>query len=206
MSLLNIKSFCGCNEARSTCFAKIISLFLCLCISSPSLAAKISFLRTFGDVAQVANPLSAAGIASQDRGAGHFALIYSQEFALLHASKLIGAANKWEAGKRPYKANKKNRHDGMPSGHTQSAWSAASYIRVFHENPYLSIPFYATSIITGYSRVQTKEHTIWQVVAGAALAELVTYVNSQMEWNKNYAFTSVQIGRNGGSLSLEVRF
>lgn len=62
--------------------------------------------------------------------------------------------------KRPTIEGKKNRYDGMPSGHTASAWVAASYIRTFSEDyKYLSIPLYLTAAVTGYSRIHAKEHT-----------------------------------------------
>ncbi len=168
--------------------------------------SKRSTIRTVGDVFQIINPIAALGIASGDKGAGHFAFIYAQEFTALHATKFIGKEAEWSAGKRPHNSTKKNRYDGMPSGHTLSAWSAAAFIRNFKEKPNLSIPFYVTATVTAYSRVKAKEHTIGQVIAGALLSEVITYANSQMEWSKNYAFVSVNVSKKNPSLFLEFRF
>ena len=44
----------------------------------------------------------------------------------------------------------KDRFDGMPSGHTNSAWVAAAYIRTFSEDyQYASVPLYITAAVTG---------------------------------------------------------
>ena len=163
--------------------------------------------RTFGDYAQVINPLVASAFASQEKGFGHFAIIYSQSFVSMHGIKYIAGQNKWEASRRPNAKNKNDRYDGMPSGHTNSAWVAASYIRTFHKDqPYLSIPFYVTAAITGYSRVYAKEHTISQVVAGAALAEIITHINSKLDWSNDYRSTNFYIGGDEFSASFEFRF
>jgi hypothetical protein len=164
-------------------------------------------IRTFGDYAQILNPIIASGLASKEKGFGHFAIIYGQNLAAVHGTKYIADQNQWSASKRPNPRNKKERYDGMPSGHTNSAWTAAAYIRTFHEDqPYLSIPFYMTAAITGYSRVHAKEHTISQVIAGAAIAEIITYINSNLDWSKNYQPTNFYIGKDQVSASFEFRF
>ena len=166
-----------------------------------------SSLRTFGDYMQIINPIFAAGLASQEKGFGHFAIIYSQTFAIMHGTKLIAKSGKWRISKRPYIENKKDRYEGFPSGHTASAFAAASYVRTFSdEHKLLSIPLYITAAVTGYSRVKAKEHTGLQVVAGAALAEIVTFVNSKLDWSNEYRSTSFQAFPNGGTISFEFKF
>lgn len=164
-------------------------------------------LRSFGDYAQIINPLLAGGLASQEKGFGHFAIIYGESFVALHGIKYASDKSKWSASKRPSIENKKDRYDGMPSGHTNSAWVAASYVRTFSEdNKYWSIPLYVTAAITGYSRVHAKEHTTAQVIAGAALAEIVTYVNSKLDWSNEYRSSNFYIGGDEVSASFEFRF
>lgn len=166
-----------------------------------------SSLRTFGDYTQVMNPLVASAFASQEKGFGHFAIIYTQSFVSMHGIKYIADQNKWGVSRRPNAKNKQERYDGMPSGHTNSAWLAASYIRTFHnDRPYLSIPFYVTAAVTGYSRVYAKEHTISQVVAGAALAEIITHINSKLDWSNDYRSTNFYIDGDEFSASFEFRF
>jgi membrane-associated phospholipid phosphatase len=162
-------------------------------------------LRTFGDIAQVANPMIVAAIASQDKGVGHFGFIYAQSWVIMHGIKLASKSAKAGFSKRPYVDGKKDRYEGMPSGHTVSAWSAASYMRTFGENKLYSIPFYITAAVTGYSRVRAKDHTYAQVIAGAVLSEAVTYINSKLDWSENYVASSVNFGKNTGSISFEIK-
>jgi membrane-associated phospholipid phosphatase len=164
-------------------------------------------LRSFGDYAQIINPLIAGSIASQEKGFGHFAIIYGQSLVAMHSIKYASNQGKWRASKRPFIEGKKDRYDGMPSGHTNSAWIAASYVRTFSEdNQYVSIPLYITAAITGYSRVRAKEHTTAQVLAGAALAEIVTYINSKLDWSNEYRSSDFYIGGDEVSASFKFRF
>jgi lipid A 4'-phosphatase len=186
-----------------------LSIFVFAFFANDSFAAqnRRSSLRTFGDYIQIINPIFAAGFASQEKGFGHFAIIYSQTFAIMYGTKLIAKSGKWRISKRPYIENKKDRYEGFPSGHTASAFAAASYVRTFSdEHKLLSIPLYITAAVTGYSRVKAKEHTGLQVVAGAALAEIVTFVNSKLDWSNEYRSTSFQVFPNGGTISFEFKF
>lgn len=181
---------------------------LCVGINS-SLAAKSrnSSLRSFGDYAQIFNPIIVSGWASQEKGLGHFAMIYTQSFVSMHGIKLISNKAKWGASKRPVIEGKKDRYEGMPSGHTNSAWVAAAYVRTFSEDQkYLSIPLYITAAITGYSRVYAQEHTVVQAIAGAALAEIVTYINSKLDWSNEYQSTNFYVGGDEASASFTLRF
>ena len=175
---------------------------------TPAFAAKSrkGTLRSFGDYMQIINPIFASGLASQEKGFGHFALIYGQTWVTMHSVKIMASKGKWQPGKRPGIDGKKDRFDGMPSGHTASAWAAAAYIRTFSEDyKYLSIPLYITAAVTGYSRVKAKEHTTSQVVVGAALAELVTYINSKLDWSNDYRSTNFYFGGNELTASFQFR-
>jgi membrane-associated phospholipid phosphatase len=68
-----------------------------------------------------------------------------------------------------------NPKNSFPSGHVASTFSAASYLRIRYDNPYIYVPAYAIAVFTAYSRVQPKRHRVIDVVAGAALAEAVSY-------------------------------
>lgn len=184
-----------------------------VCLFVGFLSVNVSFaksrqspLRSFGDYAQIINPIVAAGLSSQEKGFGHFAIIYGQSWGIMHGMKLVSDQAKWKPSKRPLVPNKKDRFDGMPSGHTNSAWVAASYVRTFSEDyKYASIPLYITAAITGYSRVYAKEHTTAQVIAAATLAEIVTYINSKLEWNNEYRSTNFYFGKNEASVGFEFR-
>lgn len=175
-------------------------------VNSTYAKSRQSPLRSFGDYAQIINPVLAAGFASQEKGFGHFAIIYGQSWVTMQGIKLVSDKAKWGASKRPSVNHKKDRYDGMPSGHTNSAWVAASYLRTFSDDyKYVSIPLYITAAITGYSRIHAKEHTTAQVIAGAALAELITYVNSKLKWSNEYRSTNFYFGKNEVSAGFEFR-
>ena len=176
-------------------------------VNSTYAKSRQSAFRSFGDYAQIINPVIASGIASKEKGFGHFAIIYGQSWVAMHGIKLISNKSKWSASKRPNIKDKKDRFDGMPSGHTNSAWVAASYVRTFSDDyKYVSIPLYITAAITGCSRVHEKEHTVAQVIAGAALAEIVTYINSKFKWSNEYRSTNFYFGKNEMSAGFEFRF
>lgn len=155
-------------------------LFMCLLHSSES----HSRLRSFGDAMQMVNPAIAFLTASQEKGIGHFAIIYGEIEAIAQGVKYIGNQSQWNLGQRPCCSQN---YEGMPSGHTASAWSGAAYVRTFsHDYSYLILPLYASSVATAYSRVRASQHTTGQVVAGALLAEAVTFINYKLKWSQNY--------------------
>lgn len=155
-------------------------LFMCLLYSSES----HSTLRDFGDAMQIVNPVIALLSASQEKGVGHFAIIYGEIEAITQGAKYIGNQSQWKLGQRPCCSQN---YQGMPSGHTASAWSSAAYVRTFsHDYTYLILPLYASSVATAYSRVRASQHTTGQVVTGALLAEAVTFFNYKLKWSQNY--------------------
>jgi membrane-associated phospholipid phosphatase len=163
-------------------------------------------LRSFGDYMQIINPVLASGFASQEKGFGHFAFIFGQTLIAAHGTKLVANKSKWGSSKRPHIDGKKDRFEGMPSAHTASAWAAASYVRTFSEDyKYVSIALYLTAATTGYSRIKAKEHTTAQVIGGAALAELVTYINSKLGWSNDYRSTNFYFGSDELTASFQFR-
>lgn len=170
-------------------------------------ASKKTNLTRSGDILQIANPVMASLIANNEKGVGHFGVIYGQSLAFMGASKMIGKSSKLQISKRPAINGKRNRFDGFPSGHTISAWSAASYTRIFSpEKKQYYIPMYFAAAVTGYSRVKAKEHTITQVVAAALLSETITYLNSKANWSMNYQPISIDIGKTHAALGVTINF
>jgi hypothetical protein len=163
-------------------------------------------LQKFGDYGQILNPFIAAAISTQEKGLGHFAFIFAQDMALTHGVKLALASGKAGIGKRPSKSWKKDKYDGMPSGHTASAWVAAAYIRQFEQNKFASIPFYLIAGVTGYSRIKAKKHTTFQVIAGAALSELIVHLNKQANWSQEHKSYQLNLDQHGVSSNWVIRF
>lgn len=184
----------------------LVSILLMLTCCNEAFASNRSSIRTFGDVAQIINPIVAAYSASTEKGFGHFGIIYTQSLATMGALKIVGKSNKWEIGQRPNRAGKKKRFDGFPSGHATSAWSAAAYNRTFSEEyKVFTLPLYISAVLTGYSRIQSKEHTRGQVVAAIALSEAMVLINSKMKWSNEYRSTEVSFAPNAGMLSFKMK-
>ncbi len=69
-------------------------------------------------------------------------------------------------------------YKGMPSGHAGGAFSAAGF--VFYRYGWKpALPMIGLGILTDASRVYAQKHTIWQVLAGSAIA-----------WGWAYVFTT----------------
>ena len=144
------------------------SIILALVIhSSPSASAK-STIEHWGDMTQVIVPAYALGMAMQEddwEGALHFG--YS--FAAMQAS-VIGLKFLIHE-ERPDGSNNRS----FPSGHTAAAFSGATFIHKRYGIERAIVP-YALAGFTGYSRVYAKKHYWHDVVAGAAISGLFTWI------------------------------
>ncbi|MEC8460963.1 MAG: phosphatase PAP2 family protein [Pseudomonadota bacterium] len=70
-------------------------------------------------------------------------------------------------------------YDSFPSGHTSFAFSGPSFER-YRYGFKASIPGYLLAALVGYSRVYGKYHYWRDVIAGASLAELNSYVGFRL--------------------------
>jgi len=124
-----------------------------------------------GDLFRYLSPVAAAlgSVYMEDyKGVGQLAVsvFVTQGFSELMKKTIPERRPDWKPG------NPKN---SFPSGHVASTFSAASYLRIRYDNPYVYVPAYAVAVFTAYSRVQPKRHRVIDVVVGAALAEAVSY-------------------------------
>tara|TARA_R110002072_G_scaffold239665_1_gene397636 strand:- start:3715 stop:4302 length:588 start_codon:yes stop_codon:yes gene_type:complete len=151
---------------------------------------------------KISSPFAAV-ITNNDKGFGHFMVIYKQSVFASSAMKFWSEKNKWEIGKRPVGSF----YNGMPSGHTVAAWAPAAYVRTFSkDHKYLSIPLYASAVAMAYSRVERKYHTVPQVITGALLVEAITYANSKLSWSKDYSPIDVSIDKQSGFFNFNFNF
>ena len=67
--------------------------------------------------------------------------------------------------------------NSFPSGHVSSAFTGAAYIQ-FRYGALYSIPFYAAATYVAYSRVNVRAHYVHDVLAGAALGVVGTYLST----------------------------
>ncbi len=145
---------------------KILLALLCATLSY-SCFAKNKDLETFGDVAQIGIPVSAAAIS----------LMYGDIEGLLQLTE--GAIYTSAATHALKFAIDEERPDGsdldsFPSGHTSAAVQGAAYLQ-FRYGAAFGIPAYALAAVVGYSRVESKHHYWHDVAAGAALATGIQY-------------------------------
>ena len=144
-----------------------------------------STLKKFGDCAQIINPIIAFTVSTQHQGADHYINLHSRSLGIMGASKFIGNKLKVPSSRRPDSLT----YTGMPSGHTTSSWSAAAYVRQYGgEHRWLAVPLYTSALLTAYSRVECKKHTIPQVLVAILLSETmsVQYRDSAIKANLTF--------------------
>ena len=124
-------------------------------------------IQTAGDILQLAFPVTAAGItlAYKDKPGA-----YQLGESLLLT---MGAS---EALKYSLNTRRPNGgHQSMPSGHTSISFSSAEFMRKRYGWEY-GVPAYAVATFVGYSRVESKQHYTKDVIAGAGIGILSSYI------------------------------
>lgn len=119
------------------------------------------------DIFQIANPMGGLIIATIDNRDTDYLLSYIATMGIVGLSKYAGTKTHYYGSRRP----DKTAYTGMPSGHTASAWFAASYTR----NPII----YCSAFYTALARVTRGKHHWYQVCASIALCEFVVLLNSK---------------------------
>ncbi len=120
-----------------------------------------------GDVLQILLPAAAFGgtVLEGDReGAGMFARSFFTSWATTYVLKY--SVDKW----RPSGSNP----ESFPSGHTMGAFAGASFIQQRYGSRF-GIPAYLGAVFTGISRVDSENHFMDDVVAGASISMLSTW-------------------------------
>ncbi|MBL4909390.1 MAG: phosphatase PAP2 family protein [Alteromonadaceae bacterium] len=149
-------------------------IFLLLSTSFLSLSALAkSNTERAGDLLQYAIPLISFSSTllvednNKEHYAGSIAFIKSAVAAELSALAL----------KKSISAQRPNGEccDSFPSGHTTLAFVGASFVQFRYGWKY-AIPAYVAASYVGYSRVQTNQHYTRDVVAGAAIGILSSYI------------------------------
>ncbi len=141
---------------------------LCCVFVSCSGFANNKDLETFGDIAQIGIPASAAIVSmlkGDNQGLGQLA-----EGAVYTA----GATHllKFTIDERRPDGSDNN---SFPSGHTSAATQGAAYLQFRYGAAY-GIPAYTLAAVVGYSRVESDHHYWHDVAAGALLATGIQYL------------------------------
>jgi membrane-associated phospholipid phosphatase len=132
------------------------------------LEAQEPWVGRTGDVLQVAIPALGFGatVGLHDRrGTGQFLEAFVVTVAATGALKLTVARE------RPDGSD----DNSFPSGHTSAAFQGASFIH-FRYGLAKGLPAYAGAVFVGFSRVYADKHYVSDVLAGAALGTLSSWV------------------------------
>ncbi len=147
------------RRALAICFA--------VALLAPGLARAKSGLELYGDIAQFAIP-GLAGVTSLVKkdydGTVQLIVGTGVTLGLVQGLKYATDTERPDGGSRSF-----------PSGHTAAAFAGASYLHYRYGWEW-GLPTYAAAAIVGYSRVEADRHYWYDVVAGAAIANLVAYV------------------------------
>jgi membrane-associated phospholipid phosphatase len=145
----------------------LVVFFLILtCIFPSSLMASDS-VETAGTVIQVVVPAVAYSMTfvnDDDDGRIQFYKSFATTLATTYALKLTIDKKRPNGGSMSF-----------PSGHSSAAFSGASFIQKRYGWLY-GAPAYLAASFVGYSRVEADQHYIEDVLAGAAIGILSTYI------------------------------
>jgi membrane-associated phospholipid phosphatase len=147
------------HVARLLC-APILVVSLLPCHADRAIAAGTDAVRAAGDVLQLILPASAAALtfAHRDRtGTIEFAESAAVSMGLTYALKFAIHERRPDGGSHSF-----------PSGHTAISFCSAEFIRERY-GWRSGIPAFAAASFVGYSRVESKEHYVHDVLAGAAI-------------------------------------
>lgn len=136
-------------------------------VGVPSLSQAKGALEIYGDVAEFAIP-GFAGIAS---------IVKRDKDGVIQLAVGTGLTLGTVTGLKY--AFDTERPDGdprsFPSGHTAAAFAGASYLHYRYGWKW-GLPTYVAAAVVGYSRVEADRHYWYDVVAGAAIANVVAYI------------------------------
>ena len=124
-------------------------------------------IETAGDVLQYVLPAVSAGMVAAHRdgkGAWQFGESFAVTLGTTYALKISIDETRPNGG-----------HYSFPSGHTSSTFSCAEFLRERYGWRY-GLPAYLAAAFVGYSRVESRNHYTHDVVAGAAIGILSSYI------------------------------
>ena len=93
----------------------------------------------------------------------------------------------------------------FPSGHTASAFAGASYLHYRYGWKW-ALPTYAAAAVVGYSRVEADRHFWYDVVAGAAIANVFAYVLTDRVDEGVVIVPILELGKKDFGILARIRF
>ncbi|MDR3208957.1 MAG: phosphatase PAP2 family protein [Rickettsiales bacterium] len=144
------------------------AVFVCSVLITANEVFAKSAIGRLGDLTQVIIPAYAFGMAMNEKdwnGAGQF--IYSFGMTEISVFGLKSIVDE----KRPDGSDK----NSFPSGHAAAAFSGATFIHKRYGIKRAILP-YLMAGFTGYSRISADKHYLHDVVAGAVISGLFTWI------------------------------
>lgn len=149
----------------------IKATLMLLTLSTFTTEATARGLRDIGDSLQVMIPAYALGLAVKEDTDEGVSELWQSVLTTQLATEVLKKATKQ---KRPdYEEGDKK--DSFPSGHSAGAFSGATFIHKRYGLKQAVIP-YTLATVVAYSRVDAKRHHPRDVIAGAGLAGLSTWI------------------------------
>jgi membrane-associated phospholipid phosphatase len=190
-------SICECVRlgVGTRCLPPAITTFLVSVILSllATFNTRADDIRTAGDILQFVLPATAAGLTLGFRDYKG-TLQFGESFAVTEAATYS----------LKYAVNEQRPNGGsgsFPSAHTSVSFSAAEFMRKRYGWAF-GVPAYAAATFVGYSRVEAREHWPHDVIAGAGIGILSSYIftrpykgwNVQVEGDSRYV--GLRLSRN----------
>jgi len=137
-----------------------------LAAAAPATASQ-KFWHTVADVGAIGIPLAAGGITFYESDRNGL-LMLAETGALM-----LGASQGLKYAVREQRPN--GGKNSFPSLHTSAAFAGAGYIHARY-GWRTGLPFELAAALVGFSRVQTRDHHWYDVVAGAAIGEGAAFI------------------------------
>jgi len=141
-------------------------MIVCLCLGSGVVEAE-GWIQTSGDILQFVLPGTATGLTLVHRdwdGALQFGESAALTMGTTYALKYTVNETRPNGGSQSF-----------PSGHTSISFCSAEYMRKRYGLEW-GIPAYALALWVAYSRVEAGEHHPHDVIAGAAIGIVSSYI------------------------------
>lgn len=186
---------------RSVRVHSVIAIGLLLAMLVSTLGARPAVandaLETYGDIAQIAIP-AIGGIISIARkdvdGVIQLGVGTVVTIGVVQGLKYAVDLDRPNGGRR-----------GFPSGHTAGAFAGASYLHYRYGWKW-GLPAYAAAAVVGYSRVEADKHYWYDVVGGAAIANLIAYVVTDTFDDSVVIIPILDTGKHNFGLLARIRF
>jgi membrane-associated phospholipid phosphatase len=146
---------------------RIVVTVIVLITTVPFNARASDGVKLAGDILRIVMPATAAGMTigySDGQGAFQFGESAALTLAVTYGLKYTINAERPDGGS-----------ESFPSGHTSISFCSAEFIRKRYGLEY-GLPSYAVASFVAYSRVESRSHYPRDVVAGAAIGIISSYV------------------------------